>query len=51
VKVPALRSDQPADSGGRLGFPFGGDEIVGVASIVGLQAIEYRKLYPVEENS
>ena len=24
------------------------DEILGVASIVGLQAIEYRKLYPVE---
>jgi phosphate acetyltransferase len=26
-------------------------EIVGVAAIVGLQAIEYRKLYPVEENA
>jgi phosphate acetyltransferase len=27
------------------------DEIVGVAAIVGLQAIEYRKLYPVESAS
>ena len=27
------------------------DEIVGVASIVGLQAIEYRKLYPSDDNT
>jgi phosphate acetyltransferase len=27
------------------------EEIVGVAAIVGLQAIEYRKLYPVEESA